>query len=193
MIYYIYNQKWGVIMEDALIGVAGVIVGIVLTETIAWIRNNISIKSNEKIANQTLELEMKKIQREYDLEQLNFLLKPIIFIYMESDQLREYFIDEDRDIFGKGIYFNYAYKINDIISEYSKLVSLEIKEKYLSANHPDRGKEFANDFYKQAHREMLIDKGNKELQSIENFSFDDNREFIDLIKNTLTEITKKYK
>ncbi|MER2040785.1 MAG: hypothetical protein ABS913_02440 [Desemzia incerta] len=179
-------------MSDAWIGVIGVIIGVLLTEATAWVRNKTSIKSNEKIAENSYDLEMKKIQREFDLEQLNYLLKPIVFVYMESDDLHDYFLTEDRETFGKGLYKEFCYRVNDIIEKNSNLVSLEMKKQYLVANHPDMDNSFIEDYARVANRERLIAEGQPNLQSIEDFSFDNDRKFYNIILKRLNEIEKKY-
>lgn len=172
-------------MEAAWIGVIGTIIGVI-------IGNYISINSNEKIARKNFELEKLKIQREYDLERLNFLLKPIIFKYMESDQLRSVCINNGAELFGKGLYNEFFDDVKEIIDNNTKLISIDIQDRFLAANHQDNKIEFSEEFHISSLRNYDISRG-KLVDELLDFSFDDNREFIGMITKEANDIEIRYK
>lgn len=172
-------------MDSAWIGVIGTVLGVL-------IGSFVTVSSNEKIAYKNFEVEKLKIQRDYDLERLNYLLKPIIFKYMESDQLRSVCINNGVELFGEGLNNEFVDDINKIINNNPRLISFDIQSRYLDANHPQNMEEFIDEMHESTRREYEKSRGKFE-EELWDFSFDNDRKFIDMITKEANNIELRYK
>lgn len=171
-------------MDPGIITVFGTILGVV-------IGGFITVNSNEKIARKNYEVELLKLKREQDIERLDHLLKPIIFKYEESDQLLRNSTNNESETFGKGLYGGFIKDLDNLIEKNTKLLSIEMYCSYLEANDPETIARFTEEINESSLREYRRTLG-ENPESLIDFSFDDERQFINLVYEEAKQIQKKY-